>query len=546
MFSNNKSNKSIIYVLAIIFLFTNLMNFKVLAEDDISTVLRENATSLDSIELDTGFDDLESLKSILEDKKVIAIGESTLGANEFYKIKSRIIEFLVEEMNYRTIVFDANVSDVEVVNDYINGTGDIEDAIWVLKPFPLTAEKLEENKGYRLSAHTYLAPYTTEEFSIILNWMRDYNREVNTEDKIKAYGIGFENPEKSAEDLIDYISKIDNVNEKAYRKRLTELKMIHSLDFKYPESRPLGLLGGFLEELSELLDLNKDEYSDKNLGEYEAAEKDISTLFQWIEYSLVNLNRGMDIAINTKEKYLFENTKWVLEREGKKENRNEGLILWSNNKNISKDSKNYISMGMHLDKEFEDGYYSLGMDFFKGRFRAYGVDIWGSPISNFIAKFHIDKSGEKYFSYMLEKAGIPIYFLDFHDFINDDKMRDILNSKQKFHNSFLMYPGKHTPTSLLPYWTQQYIEEVPINSYDGFLFVREISETKGINDLRDTKIDNGDKAILAHYKDILIGQIWTILVILLVLLLTLIWLIKKWKKKKTKPGARYPGSGRWD
>lgn len=500
---------------------------------------------IESLELESETSDLDSLKPILKDKKIIALGESTPGASEFYRLKSRMIKYLVEELGYRKLVLDANVSDVKIVDDYINGNGNIEDSIWELRPFPWVAEKLEDDREYKITPHTYLSPYTTEEFKNILEWMKEYNSKVDRSEKIELYGIGIENPKKSVEDLIDYMSKVDNENEEEYRKKFRNLVMVNGLDFKYAEARPLGLLRGYLEELNEKLDLNRDRYIDiSSQEEYQASKKNINTSIQWIEYSLANLNRGMDLAIKIKEEYMFENVKWILEKQN--ENKNDKIILWSNNKHISKDTKNYTSMGMHLDEEFEDDYYALGLEFSKGIFRAYGVNIWGTPISNFIAKFHIDKSKEDYFSYTLEKAGIPIYFLDFEEAQNSESIKEVLSTEQKIHNASLMYPGKLTPTSFLPYWTKQYLNEVPIKSYDGILFVNEISETKGIHDKRDTKIDNGDKAMLAHYRDLLSGQGGTILTVVLVIVLIAIWLIKKWEKRKTNPGAKYPGSRRWD
>lgn len=545
MFKNNNQIKILTCFLVFILSFTYVGTLKVSAESDLNLSLRENIIQIENLELNSDFSDLDPLKTVLENKKIIALGESTSGAKEFYLFKSRIIRFLVEEMEYTKLAIDRNFTDIEIINNYINGKGDIEDALWELKPFPWTPEKLKENQGYRIASHTYLVPFTTEEFRDMLVWMREYNRKVDDEKKIKVYGIGFENPKKSAENLIEYIEKVDKEKGKAYKKRFNDLRMVHSLNFKYPHPRPVGLLSGMMEELNDELNTNENEYiSNSLIEEYENAKKNLETITQWISYSLVNLNRGMNEAINIKEEYLSDNVKWILDR--KSQNGRDGLIIWSDNKHISKDTKNYTSMGKHLYSEFKDDYYALGLDFFKGRFRAYGVDIWGNPISNFIAKFDIDKSKEEYLSYQLEKTGIPISFLDFKRSIEDESIKEILNKEQLFHNISLMYPGKYTPNKLLPYWTHQYVKETPIKSYDGFFFVNEISETKGLHDKRDTKIENGDKEIINHYRDIIAGQIGTILAVLLVIVLIVIWLVKKWKKRKVNKGARYPGSSRWD
>lgn len=542
MFKSKNKIKKTSYFLAMVFIFFSFMNLKVFAVDDLSNSLKENIIPIDGLEVNRDFSDLENMKESLEEKRIIGIGESTPGASQFYSLKTRMVEYLVKAMDYRVLAFHGNYADIQLVDDYINGKGDIEDAIWQLRPFPWTPEKLENNQGYSIASHSYLAPYSTAEFKDILIWLREYNSNASKEEKIKIYGIGFENPEKSIYDLIDYIGKVDEESSKIYKKRLSDLKMVHGFDFKYPEPRALGLFIGMLEELNEIIKSKEEDYIEKSsIEEYEIGIKNLTTNFQWMEYRKTNLSSGMNAAIDLKEQYLFENVKWILDREIE-----EGLIIWSNNKDIAKNNEEYIPMGHHLHEEYGENYYAIGLDFFKGRFRAYAVDIWGSPISNFIAKFNIDKSEKDYLVYHLEKTGIPFAFLDFKSAASYENIKELLEKQQKIHNATFMYPGKYVPRSLLPYFTQQYVSEVPMESYDGFLFASEISETKGLADSRDTKIENGDKAIVDHYRDIIAGQIGTILTILLVIVLIIIWLFKKWKKKKTKPGARYPGSGRWD
>lgn len=546
MYRDKNKIRPITYFLALIIIFSSLTNIQVFAEDNLSKSLKENMISIETLKSSDDYSDLHKIGRLLEGKKIIGIGESSPGASEFYGLKTRIIKYLVEVMGYKNLAFHGDFADIQVVDNYINGIGNIEDAIWELRPFPWAPEKLEKNQGYVIDSHTYLAPYSTEEFKDILLWIRDYNSELNGKEKIKIYGIAFENPEKSVNDLIDYISNVDPESSKTYKKKLSDLKMVHSLDFKYPEPRPIGLLTGILEELSVQIESNKEDYIKRtSIEEYELAKKNLISSFQWISYRMENLNSGMDQALKLKAQYLSDNVKWILDRESESESGNDNLIIWSNNMDIARNNQDYISMGNHLSREYKDEYYAIGLDFFKGRFRAFGLDIWGSPISNFIAKFQIDKSESDYFSYELEKANIGIGFLDFQSSIENENIKSILEKDQKIHNAGFMYPGKHIPGSLLPYISKQYKVEVPAENYHGFLFVSEISETHGLSDSRDTKIENGDKAIVEHYKDIIAGQIGTILTILLVLLLIIIWLVKRWKKKKTRPGARYPGSSRW-
>ena len=536
--------KLLIYFFVIVLLFFNVNIFQAFAEDNIKSALDRNTIAINNFKLDGDFSELKEMGDILNDKKIIALGESTEGASEFYKLKSKVIEYLIQDKGYRVLIVDGNFAEIQIVDDYINGKGEIDDAIWNLRSYPWTVEKTKEESEYKISSHNYLASYTTDEYSPILEWMKEYNRKTDRSDKIKIYGIGFENPERSVEDLLEYILKVDKGNGELYKKKLDNLKLVHSLDFNYPESRALALLSGMLKEIDQDLESELNIYIDNSsLDEYIVSRKNLEITYQWIDYRLTNIESGIDDAINIKEEYMFKNIKWILDRE--LENENQNAIIWSNNKEINKKPRDYVSMGEHLEDEFKEDYYAMGLDFFKGKFRAFGINLWGTPMSNFISKFSIDSSKSDYFGHKLEKAEKPIYFLDFKSNEGKDNIGGMLNQEQKFHNPGLMYTGRYLPNSFLHYWTYKYIKEIPFESYDGFLFVHEIHETIGMFDERDTKIEDGDKVILDYYLEILRGQAITIFAILLLIVLTLLWLFKRFKRRKTKPGARYPGSKRW-
>lgn len=142
------------------------------------------------------------------------------------------------------------------------------------------------------------------------------------------------------------------------------------------------------------------------------------------------------------------------------------------------------------------------------------------------------KLKSKVIEYLIQDRGYRVLIVDVN-FTEIQTVDDYINGKGEIEDSFLHY------------WTYKYIKEIPFESYNGFLFVDGINETIGMFDERDTKIEDGDKVILDYYLEILRGQAITIFAILLLIVLTLLWLFKRFKRRKTKPGARYPGSKRW-
>src|SRR5688500_17139156 len=49
---------------------------------------------------ETGFDDLAALASIVGEARVVSLGEATHGTREFFTMKHRMLEYLVENMGF--------------------------------------------------------------------------------------------------------------------------------------------------------------------------------------------------------------------------------------------------------------------------------------------------------------------------------------------------------------------------------------------------------------------------------------------------------------
>ncbi|UHA75921.1 erythromycin esterase family protein [Paenibacillus sp. 481] len=80
---------------------------------------RKNAHALDSIKPETvtdggkmdanRFKDLEMLKPLLKDKRIVYLGESSHGAAEFNSAKTRLIQFLHQEMGFNVVAFETSL-----------------------------------------------------------------------------------------------------------------------------------------------------------------------------------------------------------------------------------------------------------------------------------------------------------------------------------------------------------------------------------------------------------------------------------------------------
>jgi erythromycin esterase len=87
--------------------------------------LRAGAIAFDTAEPGRGFADLQPLKKVIGDARIVALGEATHGTSEFFKMKHRLTEFLVSELGFTLFAIEANMPEAGRVNEFVlTGRGD--------------------------------------------------------------------------------------------------------------------------------------------------------------------------------------------------------------------------------------------------------------------------------------------------------------------------------------------------------------------------------------------------------------------------------------
>ncbi|MCP4659867.1 MAG: hypothetical protein GY856_31070, partial [bacterium] len=70
------------------------------ASQEVVAWIHEHAIPLATPEAEQGFDDLRPVRELIGDARVVGLGEATHGTREFFQLKHRMLEFLVEEMGF--------------------------------------------------------------------------------------------------------------------------------------------------------------------------------------------------------------------------------------------------------------------------------------------------------------------------------------------------------------------------------------------------------------------------------------------------------------
>jgi erythromycin esterase len=61
---------------------------------------------------DTNYNDLEFLKPLVSDKRMVLLGESAHGVGDYYLLKTRLVEFLHQECGFEVLAFESGIADV--------------------------------------------------------------------------------------------------------------------------------------------------------------------------------------------------------------------------------------------------------------------------------------------------------------------------------------------------------------------------------------------------------------------------------------------------
>ena len=162
--------------------------------DSVTEWIRTNAIRLSTTEAGRGFADLQALKPLIGDARIVSLGEATHGTREFFQLKHRLLEFLATEMGFTIFSIEANMPEAYRLNDYVlNGTGDPGELL----------------RGM------YFWTWDTEEVLEMIRWMREFN--ASGRGRVQFTGFDMQTPTVALEIVQHFVQRYDTVYVAAVR-----------------------------------------------------------------------------------------------------------------------------------------------------------------------------------------------------------------------------------------------------------------------------------------------------------------------------------------
>ena len=338
-----------------------------LSEEEI-TALKKYVYPLRTCEPDGGdTKDLEVLDKLIGSRNVIALGEVSHGSSEIFKMKNRIIQYLVTNNDFDIFSIEAAMPEAYKLNDYtIRGEGNPIKLIWGM----------------------YFWTWSTEEMLNMVEWMHQFNR---PKQRILYTGFDMQAFEGAVNEFFEAFQGNEEVENKiTVLKEILYGTRVGNININDDKMKELEAILSFLQ--------NSIGTSSFQIYEKEWLQQNITVIRQYLGNNTVN---------NWRDKCMAENFMWI-----KEHNPDSRFVIWAHNMHIMKTSN---MMGFHLAQKLGDDYTTFGFTFFNGRFTAVG--------SSGLASFEAAKAYAGTLEYFLNQLNEPIFILDLKK-IKTDNSKD--------------------------------------------------------------------------------------------------------------------------
>ncbi len=322
----------------------------------------------------------------LAGKSVIALGESTHGTAEFFKAKHRIFKYLVENHGYRIFAIEADFGESLFIDEAIQN-GNLAEL-----------EQLMKTK-------MHFWTWKTEEVKELLEWMCTYNQGKAKEEKLHYMGVDCQFNTYHPDLLLDYLeSKGVSFLSYAYR-TLNEAESASGNRFPGYISASFDEYLGKLDALKDSISVHKEMLiAGSSEKEYLLHERILEVIRQVSE--VIFYQKMKQYAINYRDKYMAENTKWLLDYF-----ENDKLMLWAHNGHIANwEYGSTGSMGNYLSYALGDQYVPIGFLFSQGTFTAYGTN--GEGIAALLPQTLDTIPKENSLNAIMSYTGVPAFSIE--------------------------------------------------------------------------------------------------------------------------------------
>jgi erythromycin esterase len=340
--------------------------------DEQTSWVQDHAVRINSPDPAISEPNLAVLKETIGDARIVGLGEGTHGTAEFWDIRQKISQYLVEEMGFTAILFEAGFPNSLFLDEYVT-----------------------EGASTLVEAHQKLRVWRYQEMRDLISWMRSYNEERGSRVpplRFFGYDCAFRDWDEAIEIIEGYLEEVDPAAAPDIRTRLENYTLE---DAQYVE-------GFFLDHAEAFIS--------------RSGQKDFDLHFRVVEnlapswtvwYNLLNGLPDLDV----RDAFNVENVEWIVENllgGGK-------AIIWAHNGHVGNtyldDGGGSLAemLGARLRERFGEEYYVVATEFYGGRFLAW--DACPGHARAFIPHQAAIPPADSY-AFRFHAEGVPLFYLN--------------------------------------------------------------------------------------------------------------------------------------
>lgn len=350
--------------------------------------MKQRALPLTSTEPGAPDTDLQPLIQLVGRASVVGLGEATHGTHEFFAMKERLAEFLVEKMGFRVFALENSWDSSLLLDEYVlTGVGD---------PRVLLFEDM-------------LPTWQRREFLDLLEWMRAYNADPAHLTKVHFAGFDCQtiNP-LSFTHVVAYVHAVDPARTFLVEALYSGLSHYGgAVDSRKAGQAAFERYRDNAQRAYELLKSHQSEYVTRSSQQaFDLALQTSRVIAQYATIQAMGNSYDNTTAYSLRDVYMAENAIWLAGHEGAQAK----LIISAHNAHIANDPAYSLgipkqkSMGAYLHERFQAAYLPIGMSFYQGSFRAFS--------DNQLTTFTVGTPSETSSNYAFGNIGIAEYLLD--------------------------------------------------------------------------------------------------------------------------------------
>ncbi|HTS39677.1 MAG TPA: erythromycin esterase family protein [Xanthobacteraceae bacterium] len=357
-----------------------------------------HALPFKSVHAGNGFDDLTGLDRLIGDARLVALGEATHGTAEFFQMKHRLLEYLVERKGFTVFAIEGNWPEAQEADRFIK-TGEEGDAAAAL-------------------AAMYFWTWQTEEVSALLHWMRHYNVRRGERPIVSFTGFDMQNPNVAMNRVIDFLDRTSCADRDVVR------ALYDGLD-KPSSEIPEGEKTRLRDRANKAFDLVEARRETLVTASTPEEYRDIR---QAARIVLQAFARRAGIPGAERDRAMAENVRWLIEEAfpGQK------VVLWAHNGHVGTDmGSSEKSLGNHLRDRYGDQMVVIGFATHHGEVRARRRGEGGTQPSPLVAA-PLAPIRKVSVEALFQETGLPRFILDLRYLPKDSAVSTWL-SKPRLH-----------------------------------------------------------------------------------------------------------------